>query len=687
MRKRVAGTRLSPAGALLLVVGLVTAALAIAPVAWPSEAGQISLQTTYEQPGANAFFNVSISGTTNYDGNYPGWCVDTDRGWLLSGNAVVHGPGESLPDGLIDKPGNLDLVNWVLNQGFVGQDAGGGLGTYTVCDVAQAIWLLIDDTPLQATACGAFTARAEQIAALAQSHDGFQPACGQYYLAVIEVLWRNEDGSSGARQQTLIIPLPRTCPSLEIIKDATPEDDTPFNFSCGWDCMGAGDDDFLLTDPTDSSELFVNLEPGTYAVAEDPPTGLWEFGGVECTGVGAEDWAVDEQNPHGVLVTLEPGDHAVCTFRNSMREPRPGRIIVVKVTDPVDSAVEFSFLSSWSAPVFTLAHGEHHDSGPLPLDTYSVREGPQPGWTLSDIHCTYPVPGAAPAPIGNVNLTTGEVAGLVLEEDRVITCTFRNVYNPERHTHLRLVKTVTNDDGGTAVPTDWTLYAAGPTPLQGAGGVARTEVAPGAYELSESAGPNGYTAGTWSCNGGSLAGTVVSLAAGEDVTCTINNDDQPGEPPRGSLTIIKDATALNPADVAALFSFDGSLGVFQLADGDARTFGDLESGAYTVEEGPLPISANPPAGTESGYVWRFDDVDCTAQDWSDDGRSVTVNLAPGEDAVCTFYNGQEMAEGPELPYTGSQPFTITLLIAGLWAVVTGLGMVVWSWMRQAEARP
>lgn len=687
MKKRVAGTRLSPAGALLLVVGLAAAALAIAPAAWPSEAGQMSLVQVYDQPGATAFFGVTISETTNYDGNYPGWCVDTDRGWLEAGNAVVYGPGEPLPDGLIDQPENLDLVTWVINQGFVGQDAGGGLGTYTVCDVAQAIWLLIDDNPYQATACGPFTARAEQIAALAQSHDGYQPACGQYYLAVVEVLWRYEDGSSGARQQTLIIPLPKRCASLEIVKDANPEDATPFTFSCGWDCIGQGDQDFVLTDPTHPSELLADLEQGTYVVAEDPPTGYWEFTGVECTGIGAEDWVVDGQNPRLVSVTLESGDQAVCTFHNTMRTPRPGRIIVEKVTDPADSTTTFPFLSSWSASGFVLGHGEQYDSGALPLNTYSVREVLQPGWSLTDILCTYPVPGAAPASIGNANLATGEVTGLALVEDRVITCTFRNVHSPQRHTYLRLVKTVTNDDGGTAIPTDWMLSAAGPSPLQGAGGVPRTEVVPGAYGLSESAGPGGYTAGAWSCNGGLLTGGVVTLAAGDDVTCTINNDDHPGETPGGSLTIMKDATALNPADAAALFSFDASLGIFQLADGDARTFDDLEAGAYTVEEGPLPISANPPAGTESGYVWRFDDVDCTAQDWSHVGRSVTVNLAPGEDAVCTFYNGQEMAEGPELPYTGSQPFTITLLIAGLWAVVAGLGMVVWSWMRQAEGRP
>jgi hypothetical protein len=49
--------------------------------------------------------------------------------------------------------------------------------------------------------------------------------------------------------------------------------------------------------------------------------------------------------------------------------------------------------------------------------------------------------------------------------------------------HLKLVKTVTNDTGGTAVATDFTLSAAGPTPISGAGG-AESDVDAGAYTLT-----------------------------------------------------------------------------------------------------------------------------------------------------------------------------------------------------------
>jgi len=76
--------------------------------------------------------------------------------------------------------------------------------------------------------------------------------------------------------------------------------------------------------------------------------------------------------------------------------------------------------------------------------------------------------------------------------------------------------------------------------------------------------------------------------------------------------------------------------------------------------------------------WAFAGVECTAADWDSSGASVTVNLAEGEAAVCTFTNGQ-------LPYTGPQPFVLPLLIAGLWSVLAGLGLVLWSSMKGVRA--
>ena len=52
-------------------------------------------------------------------------------------------------------------------------------------------------------------------------------------------------------------------------------------------------------------------------------------------------------------------------------------------------------------------------------------------------------------------------------------------------------------------------------------------VSAGTYTLTESAGPPGYTPGAWSCTGGTVTGSSVVVPNGGNVTCTINNNDQP----------------------------------------------------------------------------------------------------------------------------------------------------------------
>ena len=118
-----------------------------------------------------------------------------------------------------------------------------------------------------------------------------------------------------------------------------------------------------------------------------------------------------------------------------------------------------------------------------------------------------------------------------------VTCTINNNDQPAT---LTLVKTVTNDNGGTAVPAgvdpgrgraDTDLRADGPAPVTNA------PVNAGTYTLSESGGPAGYTAGDWSCTGGTLTGSSLVLPLGTSATCTINNNDEPA-----TLTLVKTVT-------------------------------------------------------------------------------------------------------------------------------------------------
>ena len=84
---------------------------------------------------------------------------------------------------------------------------------------------------------------------------------------------------------------------------------------------------------------------------------------------------------------------------------------------------------------------------------------------------------------------------------------------------------MTNDNGGTAVDTDWTLTATGPTPIvtgvEGDAAITTAPVTAGHYTLSES-GPAGYTPSAWVCTARRVSdATSVTLAPGESATCTI----------------------------------------------------------------------------------------------------------------------------------------------------------------------
>jgi hypothetical protein len=117
-------------------------------------------------PGADdkSYFDVFVSESSSpylEDGTYPGFCVDTDKGMSLPEEPAPQYPYHNygpfgpfvvmvyssydpyLPACVIDVPENLDLVNWILTQDYVGQP--GPCGPYTYGDVQVAIWMLIED--------------------------------------------------------------------------------------------------------------------------------------------------------------------------------------------------------------------------------------------------------------------------------------------------------------------------------------------------------------------------------------------------------------------------------------------------------------------------------------------------------------------------------------------------------------
>jgi Prealbumin-like fold domain len=187
------------------------------------------------------------------------------------------------------------------------------------------------------------------------------------------------------------------------------------------------------------------------------------------------------------------------------------------VADPVDeTALDFDLMDDGSKSVSNVVAGTGYvvtEDDPTSL-----------GYQLTDIDCSASSEGASYVEDEANRKVTFDVA-----VGETIDCTFTNSAIPQ----LKLVKSVTNDDGGTAVANSWTLSAAAATDNSldfsnaGGSGVFEDVVAGDQYTMTESSVTGYSTTGIWSCTGGGTFATPnqITLAHGDKVTCTITNDD------------------------------------------------------------------------------------------------------------------------------------------------------------------
>ena len=157
-------------------------------------------------PGGDSYFNTTISGSEveSLNGTYDGWCVDTDRNISPGGNycARLVSSYDGEIEELVEQPENFDLVNWVINQHFVGEPSGCG-GNYTFGDVQRAIWDLIENGQSTAGLGSWAQCRVDEIVNAAQaSGNGFIPSCSQE-VAIILVPVNCDGGGSPNAQITI----------------------------------------------------------------------------------------------------------------------------------------------------------------------------------------------------------------------------------------------------------------------------------------------------------------------------------------------------------------------------------------------------------------------------------------------------------------------------------------------------
>jgi hypothetical protein len=164
--------------------------------------------TVSESPQEMNYFYVSIQDGGLLKGVYDGWCADWGAEIQADTNYDIkfYNSYSSLPEGLVDRPENLDEVNWLLNKNYVGRSSSSGHGTYTSGDVQLAIWSMLDNY-FETTTVGPFSqARVDELVAKATQYgSNFVPRCDQ----VIGIILEPTVPSTGSRVQTTITEVPR----------------------------------------------------------------------------------------------------------------------------------------------------------------------------------------------------------------------------------------------------------------------------------------------------------------------------------------------------------------------------------------------------------------------------------------------------------------------------------------------
>ncbi len=345
-----------------------------------------------------------------------------------------------------------------------------------------------------------------------------------------------------------------------------------------------------------SSYVYTNLVPGTYAVGENVNAD-YDF----------MSFSVDtDPELSGAQVTVVAGANTNLTITNKQKQ---GTVTVNKVvTNPNGGtavAGDFSFSVNGGSPIQFI-----QDLGNSLMGSNTFN------WNPGAVSITESVGQYAISYSG---------CNFVLASNGNNTCTITNSDIPEGQGAITVVKNVVNDNGGTKTVSDFNLYIGEMMVTSGQSNF----LEPGEYTISEGDLPAGYTQTSIVCsNGETETSGTVNLTAQSAWTCTITNDDQPAH-----LTIAKNTVndALNGSmDGEFTFNLSGQETpiVLSTVEGMSSTTIDVNAGNYTLIE-IVPED------------WKLTGISCESEgDEVSDG--VSLSLSNGENLTCTFTNTRKM---------------------------------------------
>jgi len=309
-------------------------------------------------------------------------------------------------------------------------------------------------------------------------------------------------------------------PTITINKNATGGDGT-FEFDVTEETTGQKTIARINTAESNTTGP-TSIQSGNVTVTEILPDG-WQAVFATCNTPGE---IVNSQRTVVRNVTVTPrepgedneGSDITCQFDNI----KNSTLKITKLTTGGDGTFNFTVTGPTpSTPSITTVGGMGMD-GPKKVDPgkYNITETLPAGWIPFK---------AATCDAGSATGSNTTVTNLIIKQGDEVTCTFENEMLLVI-TILNVTKIVTTDNGGTAVPGDFTMIVNGSNPIPaifpGNSNGTLVIIGPGQYNVTET-GLLGYNA-TFSadCDG--------IINAGEIKNCLVTNDDVPAE-----ITVIK----------------------------------------------------------------------------------------------------------------------------------------------------
>jgi len=376
---------------------------------------------------------------------------------------------------------------------------------------------------------------------------------------------------------------------VELIKDLVPNADAGL-FNLTIDGPGANDTTTVNNVGDNGTTGQVVVGAGSVVVKETPGTNtsLTSYNTtIICKDLHGTGSIVGQISPNGsgsrqLTFTLADQADVICVITNTRQQ---ATLILQKTVTNDDGGT----LTQSNFPVAIGGTTAQWGSNTVAPGTYTVSETQQPGYSAGSW-------GGSCTAGGSVTIADGETK----------TCT---ITNNDVAGQMKVVKQVTNDNGGNAVAGDFTLSVNGQPKTQNQYFSANV----GTYTVTES-GPSGYVQTSLSCVDDTTHQTVahpVSLGLSQSVTCTvINNDIAP------QLTVIKHVVNDNGGTKAAgdftlnVTGTNVSTSSFAGVESPGTTV-TLNAGSYSVDENAVTGYAKSLGANCSGTIAVGQSKTCT----------------------------------------------------------------------------